>query len=460
MTLTRIVRTGLSRTVSTPAIPAQWTTCVAPANGSSRRSASSTSPWTNVKFGCSASAVPPSESRCRLSTATISFVVDEPPRERRPDEPRAARDHDRAFRSVPRGESSGASIAFDPPLTAPRSTLGRCALVLTIAVLVRRARGVLHRIGWVDDGDLATVTYWEDGADANPTGSGRSAATPPRGSLPRPGPRVPAARGRRDEALRADLAEDVVCTEIYGGPQRARVIGTVDGKRVWANFTRTNGCQIGRWDRALAVALPPGGVTGSAPLASPRVTTVLFVGAGRHQRRAIEQARARGLRVVAVDRNAEAPGSPRPTSPRSSTSRPSTRCSRSRRRVGVDGVLTVSADRAVPVVAAVAEELGLPGIGTHDRAPPDAQARDARRARRAPASRSRRTRRSARRRRRRRAGERPGFPAVLKPVDSGGQRAVFRVDSSDELERDLRRRDRRVADRRGDRSRRSSTASR
>ena len=34
------------------------------------------------------------------------------------------------------------------------------------------------------------------------------------------------------------------------------------------------------------------------------------------------------------------------------------------RRHGVDGVLTVSADRAVPVVAAVAEALGLPGIGT------------------------------------------------------------------------------------------------
>ncbi len=30
-----------------------------------------------------------------------------------------------------------------------------------------------------------------------------------------------------------------------------------------------------------------------------------------------------------------------------------------------------------------------------------------------------------------------GFPAVLKPVDSGGQRAVFRIESRDELERDL-----------------------
>ena len=36
--------------------------------------------------------------------------------------------------------------------------------------------------------------------------------------------------------------------------------------------------------------------------------TVFLVGAGRHQRRAIERARELGLRVVAVDRNPDAPG--------------------------------------------------------------------------------------------------------------------------------------------------------
>jgi formate-dependent phosphoribosylglycinamide formyltransferase (GAR transformylase) len=36
--------------------------------------------------------------------------------------------------------------------------------------------------------------------------------------------------------------------------------------------------------------------------------TVLFVGAGRHQRRAIERAQELGLRVVAVDRNPDALG--------------------------------------------------------------------------------------------------------------------------------------------------------
>ena len=73
ITFTRIVRTGLSSTVSTPAIAAQWTMCVAPADSSRIASASSTSAWCSVKFGWSASGVPESASRCMLSAATISF---------------------------------------------------------------------------------------------------------------------------------------------------------------------------------------------------------------------------------------------------------------------------------------------------------------------------------------------------------------------------------------------------
>jgi formate-dependent phosphoribosylglycinamide formyltransferase (GAR transformylase) len=93
------------------------------------------------------------------------------------------------------------------------------------------------------------------------------------------------------------------------------------------------------------------------------VKTVLFVGAGRHQRRAILRAKELGLRVVAVDRNPEAPGSQARTSARRSTSPTSRRSPRSR-----DATRRRRPDRlgrpAVPVVAAVAEALGLPGIGT------------------------------------------------------------------------------------------------
>jgi hypothetical protein len=46
---------------------------------------------------------------------------------------------------------------------------------------------------------------------------------------------------------------EVLCTQIYGGPQEARVRGTVDGERVDARFKRTDGCEIARWDRLQAV---------------------------------------------------------------------------------------------------------------------------------------------------------------------------------------------------------------
>ncbi|MBA3380247.1 MAG: ATP-grasp domain-containing protein [Actinobacteria bacterium] len=164
--------------------------------------------------------------------------------------------------------------------------------------------------------------------------------------------------------------------------------------------------------------------------------TVLFVGAGRHQRRAIEQARARDLRVVAVDRNPQAPGlrSADIAEVVDFTDVPAV--TEVGRRHRVDGVLTVSADRAVPVVAAVADELGLAGIGidtahrmTHklamraalaDAGVPQPLFAAIRSAENAP-----------------QALDASGLPAVLKPVDSGGQRAVFRVESVEDLERDL-----------------------
>ena len=164
--------------------------------------------------------------------------------------------------------------------------------------------------------------------------------------------------------------------------------------------------------------------------------TVLFVGAGRHQRRAIEHARSRGLRVVAVDRNEQAPGLLAADIAEVVDFTEVEAVTEVARRNAVDGVLTVSADRAVPVVAAVAEDLSLPGIGrataqlmTHKLEmrealaaadvpqPPFARVGSEDDAERALAA--------------------AGLSAVLKPVDSGGQRAVFRIESLDELRANL-----------------------
>lgn len=39
-----------------------------------------------------------------------------------------------------------------------------------------------------------------------------------------------------------------VCTQQYGGPQVAVVTGTFRGRAVHATFTRTDGCEIARWN--------------------------------------------------------------------------------------------------------------------------------------------------------------------------------------------------------------------
>jgi biotin carboxylase len=164
--------------------------------------------------------------------------------------------------------------------------------------------------------------------------------------------------------------------------------------------------------------------------------TVLFVGAGRHQRRAIEQARRRGLRVVAVDGNPAAVGLPAADVAEVVDFRELERVIEIGRRHGVNGVLTISADRAVPVVAAVAETLALPGIGVDTAHAMTNKVAMRRRLAEAgvpgPRFAAVRTVHEAAM-----AAGSVGYPAVLKPADSGGQRGVYRVDSWDDIEQHL-----------------------
>lgn len=68
-----------------------------------------------------------------------------------------------------------------------------------------------------------------------------------------------AAACRRLNHLTGDPFQPVppgsMCTMMYGGPQRATVEGIARGKPVAAEFNRTNGCEIARWD-ALVPVLP------------------------------------------------------------------------------------------------------------------------------------------------------------------------------------------------------------
>ncbi|MDT0318095.1 SSI family serine proteinase inhibitor [Streptomyces millisiae] len=53
----------------------------------------------------------------------------------------------------------------------------------------------------------------------------------------------------------ATTDEGTLCTYMYGGPARATVEGVWEGESVSAEFTRSDGCEIARWD-ALVPALP------------------------------------------------------------------------------------------------------------------------------------------------------------------------------------------------------------
>ena len=165
------------------------------------------------------------------------------------------------------------------------------------------------------------------------------------------------------------------------------------------------------------------------------MATVLLIGAGIHQRRAIHRAHELGLQVVAVDGQADAAALPLADHGYVVDFRDLEALAALGRKHGVQGVLTVSADRAVPVVAAVAELLGLPGIGRdtafHVKNKVAMRTRLAQHGVPQPPFASARTGEEARRA----LLDTIGFPAVIKPSDSGGQRGVFFVESMVDADR-------------------------
>ncbi|MEV0282000.1 SSI family serine proteinase inhibitor [Streptomyces sp. NPDC050610] len=51
----------------------------------------------------------------------------------------------------------------------------------------------------------------------------------------------------------APVPTNRMCTQIYGGPERAHVSGTWAGRPVNADFKRSNGCETARWNKFSSV---------------------------------------------------------------------------------------------------------------------------------------------------------------------------------------------------------------
>lgn len=164
--------------------------------------------------------------------------------------------------------------------------------------------------------------------------------------------------------------------------------------------------------------------------------SVLVIGGGRYQRAVIRRAKELGLRVVVVDRNPEAPAFAEADSGLVVDFADAEAVLGAVADIELDGVTTVQSDRAVPVVARVAAERGLPGIGVGTARLMTSKVAMRRRLAEAgvPQPRFATIAGAAEAQR---AAEEVGFPAVLKPGAGSGQHGLFRVESLAEIEEHL-----------------------
>ncbi|HEX4526168.1 MAG TPA: hypothetical protein VH108_05445 [Gaiellaceae bacterium] len=158
------------------------------------------------------------------------------------------------------------------------------------------------------------------------------------------------------------------------------------------------------------------------------MATLLFLGASVSQLPAIRYAREAGHRVVAVDGDPNAVAFAFCDVAEHVDFSDVDRVSEVAERLGVEGVLAISTDRAVPPAAAIAARLGLRGIGVEVAEAMTDKAVMRRHLHAAGVAQPRHVVLTAASDLEAACAE-FAFPAVLKPVDSGGQRGIFLVHS-------------------------------
>ena len=91
-----------------------------------------------------------------------------------------------------------------------------------------------------------SVTVWPQGVSS---GSVTYTLACPRAMGTLPAARSACSKLRRIGVTAfAPVPANTACTEIYGGPQIARATGRLAGQSIRADFNRTNGCEIARWE--------------------------------------------------------------------------------------------------------------------------------------------------------------------------------------------------------------------
>ncbi len=123
----------------------------------------------------------------------------------------------------------------------------RLALLAVVSLVLAAPACATFRAGETGTTDL-TIRYWAQGrADGGTARTWTLRCAPARGTLPKPV--AACAKLAALDRPFAPTSKDMVCTDLYGGPAEAIVSGRFEGRRIWARLTRTNGCEIGRFER-------------------------------------------------------------------------------------------------------------------------------------------------------------------------------------------------------------------
>lgn len=108
---------------------------------------------------------------------------------------------------------------------------------------------------------VLSITAWPNGKDAGGKRQWKLYCDRSGGTLPNP-----EAACRRLETFNSPFAptqSGAMCTQEYGGPAVAEIEGLYHGETVDARFTRTDGCEISRWDsHRFLFPVKPGRVEG------------------------------------------------------------------------------------------------------------------------------------------------------------------------------------------------------
>ena len=137
------------------------------------------------------------------------------------------------------------------PLCSRRGWGGRLLAGHLVAVLTVLA--VLAGCGGYEGGKtpgtqtVLSITAWPNGKDAGGKREWKLYCDRSGGTLPAPEAACEHL-GNFDEPF-APTPKDTMCTEQYGGPAVAKVEGLYHGETVDAHFSRTDGCEISRWDK-------------------------------------------------------------------------------------------------------------------------------------------------------------------------------------------------------------------